>query len=44
MKDLFPELDNSTQTSVLLEELVASGAKGVANAHGFYPYTEESAK
>lgn len=44
MKDLFPELNNSTQTSVLLEELVASGAKGVANAHGFYPYTEESAK
>ena len=44
MKDLFPELNNSTQTSVLLEELVASGAKGVANAHGFYPYTIESAK
>ena len=44
MKDLFPELDNSRQASGLLEELVASGAKGVSNAHGFYPYTKESAE
>ena len=44
MKDLFPELDNSTGTSAFIEGLVASGAKGVSNAHGFYPYTEETAK
>lgn len=43
MKDLFPELDNSGTTPELMEKLVASGAKGVANAQGFYPYTEETA-
>ena len=44
MKDLFPELDNSTTAPAFFEELVASGAKGVSNAHGFYPYTKESAE
>ncbi|QDK81630.1 3-hydroxyacyl-CoA dehydrogenase family protein [Spirosoma sp. KCTC 42546] len=44
MKDLFPELSNSTETPKLMEDLVASGAKGVQNAQGFYPYTPESAK
>lgn len=44
MKDLFPELSNSPETPKLMEELVASGAKGVQNAQGFYPYTPESAK
>lgn len=44
MKDLFPELDNSTNPPAFIEELVASGAKGVSNAHGFYPYTKESAE
>ena len=44
MKDLFPELDNSTKAPVLMEKLVAAGAKGVSNAHGFYPYTKESAE
>ncbi len=44
MKDLFPELDNSTQAPAFMEELVASGAKGVSNAHGFYPYTKETAE
>ena len=44
MKDLFPELDNSTKAPVFIEELVASGAKGVSNAQGFYPYTKESAE
>jgi 3-hydroxybutyryl-CoA dehydrogenase len=43
MKDLFPELDNSTKAPVFIEELVASGAKGVSNAQGFYSYTKESA-
>jgi len=44
MKDLFPELDNSTRAPAFIEKLVASGAKGVSNAHGFYPYTKESAE
>jgi len=44
MKDLFPELDNSASAPAFIEELVVSGAKGVSNAHGFYPYTKESAK
>jgi 3-hydroxybutyryl-CoA dehydrogenase len=44
MKDLFPELSNTAQTPQMMEQLVASGAKGVSNARGFYPYTEESAK
>ena len=44
MKDLFPELDNSTKAPVFIEELVASGARGVSNAQGFYPYTKESAE
>lgn len=44
MKDLFPDLDNSTTTPVLIEKLAADGALGVANAKGFYPYTPESAE
>jgi 3-hydroxybutyryl-CoA dehydrogenase len=44
MKDLLPELDNSTEPPAFMEELVRSGAAGTSNAHGFYPYTEESAE
>ena len=44
MKDLFPELDNSSGTPSSIEKLVASGAKGVANEKGFYPYTKETAE
>lgn len=44
MKDLLPELDNANKPPAFFEELVASGAKGVSNAHGFYPYTKESAE
>lgn len=43
MKDLFPDLDNRRTTPEMMEKLVASGAKGVSNAKGFYHYTEESA-
>lgn len=43
MKDLFPDLDNRQTTPEMMEKLVASGARGVSNAQGFYPYTEESA-
>lgn len=44
MKDLFPELSNTVQVPSMMEELVASGAKGVSNAQGFYPYTAQSAE
>ena len=44
MKDLFPELDNSTKAPHFIDELVTSGAKGTSNAHGFYSYTKESAE
>ena len=44
MKDLFPELDNAKEAPDFIEKLVASGAKGVSNAQGFYPYTKESAE
>lgn len=44
MKDLLPELNNSAKTPALMEKLVASGAKGVTNACGFYPYTQKTAE
>lgn len=44
MKDLFPDLDNRQMPPEMMEKLVASGAKGVSNAQGFYSYTEESAE
>lgn len=44
MKDLFPTLSNSTEVPRLIDDLVKAGAKGVANAHGFYEYTPEEAK
>ncbi|MEO8765549.1 MAG: 3-hydroxyacyl-CoA dehydrogenase family protein [Ginsengibacter sp.] len=44
MNELYPELDNSSKAPVFIEELVATGAKGVRNAHGFYSYTKESAE
>lgn len=44
MKDLFPDLDNRQTSPEMMEKLVASGAKGVSNAQGFYPYTKESAE
>ncbi|MDR3711464.1 MAG: 3-hydroxyacyl-CoA dehydrogenase family protein [Puia sp.] len=44
MRDLFPELDNTSKTPALMEKLVAEGAKGVSNARGFYPYTPETAE
>ena len=44
MKDLFPELSNNTAIPSTIEKLVQDGAKGVANAKGFYPYTEATAQ
>ncbi len=44
MKDLLPELSNNTAIPSTIEKLVQDGAKGVANAKGFYPYTEATAQ
>jgi 3-hydroxybutyryl-CoA dehydrogenase len=44
MKDLFPELNCSTKTPELMKKVVASGARGVANAKGFYRYTPAEAR
>ncbi|MEO9021822.1 MAG: 3-hydroxyacyl-CoA dehydrogenase family protein [Ginsengibacter sp.] len=44
MKDLFPTLDNSTEVPRLIDDLVKSGGKGIANGRGFYNYTEEEIK
>ena len=44
MKDLFPDLSNTTVPPASMEALVNAGAKGVSNAQGFYPYTKESAE
>lgn len=44
MKDLFPELSNSQEAPQLMKDIVATGAKGVSNASGFYPYSTASAE
>lgn len=44
MKDLLPTLSNDTQVPKLIDDLVKSGARGVANAKGFYDYTPEEAR
>jgi 3-hydroxybutyryl-CoA dehydrogenase len=44
MTGLFPELDNSTSAPDFMKEIVAAGAKGTSNAHGFYNYTNETAE
>jgi 3-hydroxybutyryl-CoA dehydrogenase len=44
LKDLFPTLNNSTAVPKLIDDIVKSGGKGVANAHGFHSYTPEEAK
>lgn len=43
MEGLLPKLSSTTKVPRLMREKVASGAKGIANAKGFYPYTKESA-
>jgi 3-hydroxybutyryl-CoA dehydrogenase len=44
MADLLPDLDRSTKVPPLMKQVVASGARGVANAKGFYKYTPAQAK
>lgn len=44
MRDLFPELCNDTKVPALISRLVESGARGVSNCRGFYPYTKKQAR
>lgn len=43
-RDLFPELNCSTELPRLMSRLVESGAKGTANSKGFYSYAPGEAK
>jgi len=43
-RDLLPELSSGTQVPKLMQDVVASGARGVSNAKGFYSYTPAQAK
>ena len=44
MRDLLPDLDCRKRVPRLMRRLVESGARGVANARGFYDYTPAQAK
>jgi len=44
MKDLFPTLNNDTTVPRLIDDIVRKGGRGIANAQGFYEYTEEEAR
>jgi 3-hydroxybutyryl-CoA dehydrogenase len=44
MRDLLPELCCETHVPKLMQDVVASGARGVANAKGFYSYTPAQAR
>lgn len=43
MEGLLPELSNAKKVPALMRSTVGSGAKGISNARGFYPYTKRSA-
>lgn len=44
MERLLPTLSRDTNVPPTMRDLVASGAKGVANGHGFYDYTPDEAE
>jgi 3-hydroxybutyryl-CoA dehydrogenase len=44
MEGLLPKLCNTTEVPKLMREIVASGAQGIGNAKGFYPYTKARAR
>jgi 3-hydroxybutyryl-CoA dehydrogenase len=44
MRDLLPDLCRSQETPKLMQGVVASGARGISNAKGFYQYTPAEAK
>ncbi len=43
MEGLLPKLSKATKVPPLMREKVATGAKGISNAKGFYRYTPKSA-
>lgn len=44
MKDLFPELNNTTTVPKLIDDIVKNGGRGIANQKGFYEYSGEDAR
>jgi len=44
MRDLLPDLDCGKEVPKLMRDVVASGARGVSNAQGFYRYTPAQAR
>src|SRR5439155_25268789 len=44
MRDLLPDLCCDSQVPKLMQEVVASDARGISNAKGFYNYTAAEAK
>src|SRR3712207_4796602 len=44
MMRLWPQLSNATEVPAAMREVVESGAKGISNGRGFYPYTPEEAE
>lgn len=44
MRDLLPDLSSGTDVPSLMKKVVDSGARGVANAKGFYKYTPAQAR
>src|SRR2546430_4888053 len=44
MRDLLPDLCRDTKVPALMKKVVDSGARGTANAKGFYDYTPAEAK
>lgn len=43
-KRVWPTLNNATEIPKILEDLIESDARGIANGRGFYQYTEEEAR
>jgi 3-hydroxybutyryl-CoA dehydrogenase len=44
MEGLLPELSNSTEVPLMMQQMVRRKAQGIANRKGFYSYTAASAK
>ncbi|MHB8899537.1 MAG: 3-hydroxyacyl-CoA dehydrogenase family protein [Thermoguttaceae bacterium] len=44
IEGVLPSLSNATELPAMMKELRESDARGIANGHGFYQYTEEEAR
>ena len=44
MQELLPDLNSSSAVPKLMQDVVASGGRGIANGRGFYHYTEQEAQ